>query len=157
MKATKLSATIENKVARFNYIIEETFIAGIILTGPEVCSLRLGMANINDGWCYVTNDEKDIYIKNMHITSHTNANNSFVSFDENAERKLLLTKAEIKKLAKATSTKGMTIVPLKVYRSDNGLYKVLIGLAKGKKDYDKRETIKERDITRELSRTMKIY
>ena len=141
---------ILNRKAKYNYQIFETVEAGIVLTGTEIKSLRLGKANIKDSYVRVKNNE--MYIINMHISSYENGN--IFNHDETRERKLLLHKKEIFKFRDKIKLEGYTIVPLKVYLK-NGRAKVLIGLAKGKKNYDKREDIKKRDIERNIRARLK--
>ena len=141
---------IVNRKAKYNYQIFETIEAGIVLTGTEIKSLRLGKANIKDSYVRVKNNE--MYIINMHISSYENGN--IFNHDETRERKLLLHKKEIFKFRDKIKLEGYTIVPLKVYLKD-GRAKVLIGLAKGKKNYDKREDIKKRDIERNIRARLK--
>ena len=136
---------IVNRKAKYNYQIFDTIESGIVLTGTEIKSLRLGKANIRDSYVRVKNNE--MYIINMHISSYENGN--IFNHDETRERKLLLHKKEIYKFRDKIKLEGYTIVPLKVYLK-NGRAKVLIGLAKGKKNYDKREDIKKRDIERNI-------
>ena len=149
----KNSATIENRKARYDYFIEETLECGIELRGNEVKSIRSGKASIKEAWVSVENGE--MVIKQMHITPWETSNRYDVS--EVRERKLLAHKAEIRKLSRAVQRDGYTLVPLKVYFSDNGKCKVLVGLCKGKKNYDKREAQKERDIKRSINEKLKRY
>ncbi len=141
---------ILNRKAKYNYQIFETVEAGIVLTGTEIKSLRLGKANIKDSYARVKNNE--IFLINMHISSYDNGN--LFNHDETRERKLLLHKKEILKFRDKIKLEGYTLVPLKVYLK-NGKAKVLIGLAKGKKNYDKREDIKKRDIERNIRARLK--
>lgn len=141
---------IVNRKAKYNYQIFDAIEAGIVLTGTEIKSLRLGKANIKDSYVRVKNNE--MYIINMHISSYENGN--IFNHDETRERKLLLHKKEIFKFRDKIKLEGYTIVPLKVYLK-NGRAKVLIGLAKGKKNYDKREDIKKRDIERNIRARLK--
>ncbi len=141
---------ILNRKAKYNYQIFETVEAGIVLTGTEIKSLRLGKANIKD--CYVRVKNNEMYIINMHISSYENGN--IFNHDETRERKLLLHKKEILKFRDKIKLEGYTIIPLKVYLV-KGRAKVLIGLAKGKKNYDKREDIKKRDIERSIRARLK--
>ena len=141
---------ILNRKAKYNYQIFDTIEAGIVLTGTEIKSLRLGKANIRDSYVRVKNNE--MFIINMHISSYENGN--IFNHDETRERKLLLHKKEILKFRDKIKLEGYTIVPLKVYLK-NGRAKVLIGLAKGKKNYDKREDIKKRDIERNIRARLK--
>ncbi len=138
---------IKNRKARFNYFIEKTYEAGIVLSGTEIKSIRKGSANFNDAYISINNGEA--FIKNMYIAKYEEGNR--FNHDERRDRKLLLHKNEIKKLQSEVETAGYTIVPLKLYF--NGNYaKVEIALAKGKKLYDKRETIKKRDLDRAMHR-----
>ena len=141
---------ILNRKAKYNYQIFETVEAGIVLTGTEIKSLRLGKANIKDSYARVKNNE--IFLINMHISSYDNGN--LFNHDETRERKLLLHKKEILKFRDKIKLEGYTLVPLKVYLK-NGKAKILIGLAKGKKSYDKREDIKKRDIERNIRARLK--
>ena len=133
--------------------IEETLECGIELRGNEVKSIRSGKASIKEAWVSVESGE--MVIKQMHITPWETSNRYDVS--EVRERKLLAHKAEIRKLSRAVQRDGYTLVPLKVYFSDNGKCKVLVGLCKGKKNYDKREAQKERDIKRSINEKLKRY
>ncbi len=141
-----------NRRARREYHITETLEAGLALRGTEVKSLREGRANLQDAYCKVEGGE--MFVLNMHISpySHGNLNNH----DPVRPRKLLLHKREIGKMKKATEQKGFTVIPLKLYFK-NGIAKVEIGLARGKKLYDKRADIAERDTQRRLDRTMRQY
>ena len=141
---------ILNRKAKYNYQIFESLEAGIVLTGTEIKSIREGKANIKDSYARIKNDE--IFLINMHISSYDNGNR--FNHDETRERKLLLHKKEILKFRDKIKLEGYTIVPLKVYLK-NGKVKVLIGLAKGKKNYDKREDIKKRDIERNIRARLK--
>ncbi len=141
---------ILNRKAKYNYQIFESLEAGIVLTGTEIKSIREGKANIKDSYARIKNDE--IFLINMHISSYDNGNR--FNHDETRERKLLLHKKEILKFRDKIKLEGYTIVPLKVYLK-NGRAKVLIGLAKGKKNYDKREDIKKRDIERNIRARLK--
>lgn len=141
---------INNRRAKFEYFIEETFEAGIVLVGTEIKSLRLGNANLSD--CYAIVKDNEVYLLNMYIGQYKEGNR--FNHVETRTRKLLLHKKEIKKIASKINADGFTFIPLKVYLK-HGLVKVLVGLAKGKKNYDKRQTIKERDIERSISREYK--
>lgn len=136
-----------NKKARFEYFIQETFEAGLALKGTEIKSIRLGQISLQEA--YVRTDGKQAWLVGAHVAPYEHA--SAAQHDPSRERKLLLHKREIKTLWDAVRIKGMTIVPIKVYLKA-GRAKLEIGIAKGKKQYDKRETIKERDIAREHSR-----
>lgn len=141
---------ILNRQAKFNYEILETYEAGIVLTGTEIKSLRNGNANIKDSYANIKDGE--IFLLNMHI-SHYEEGNIF-NHEETRTRKLLLHKKEILKLKNKVDLNGYTIVPLKIYFIKRKA-KILLGLAKGKKNYDKREDIKKRDIEREVRKEFK--
>lgn len=136
---------IKNRKARFNYFIEKTYEAGIALTGTEIKSIRKGSANFNDSYISIKNGEA--FIKNMFIAKYEEGNR--FNHDERRDRKLLLHKNEIKRLSSEIETAGYTLVPTRLYFKGN-YAKVEIGLARGKKLYDKRETIKKRDLEREM-------
>lgn len=142
----------QNKKARHDYNILETVEAGIVLTGTEIKSVREGRVTLKDGFAQIKNDEA--WLENVHISEYT-AGNRF-NHDPLRRRKLLLHKKQIVQLGQKTSAKGVTLVPLKVYLK-NGFAKVLIGVATGKHEYDKRETIKQRDQEREIQRTLKNF
>ena len=141
---------INNKKAYHDYFIGDTYEAGIVLKGTEIKSLRVNGANIKDSYIVIRNNEA--FIINMHI-SHYEQGNIF-NHEETRTRKLLLNKKEIYKIRDKITLDGSTVVPLKLYFK-NGKAKLLIGTAKGKKNYDKRESIKERDVKRELDKAMK--
>lgn len=142
---------IKNKQAYFEYFIDDKYVAGIVLTGTEVKSLREGKASFNDSYCIFNAGE--LWIRSFHISeySHGTVNNH----DPIRERKLLLNKRELKKLQGKIKEKGYTIVPLRLFFNEKNLAKLEIGLGKGKKLHDKRETIKQRDTERELKRYVK--
>jgi SsrA-binding protein len=142
---------IKNRQAFYEYYIDDKYVAGIVLTGTEVKSLREGKASFNDSFCVVHKSE--LYIRSFHISeySHGTVNNH----DPVRERKLLLTKREIKKVEAKMKEKGYTIIPLRLFFNEKNLVKVEIGLAKGKKLHDKRDTIKQRDTEREMKRYIK--
>lgn len=144
---------ITNRKARYNYDVLDTYTAGIVLVGSEVKSIKNGNANIGDAYCYVSM-ENELMLKNAHVSKYDS--DIFTNHDELRERKLLLKKKEILKLKEQASIPGYTIIPLKLY-VDHGLIKVLVGLCKGKHDYDKRNDIKDRDNKRELDRIMKNF
>ena len=139
-----------NRRANFDYFIDDVFIAGLELTGTEVKSLRLGHANINDAFGVEKNGE--IYISNMFIAEYVNK--GYESHAETRLRKLLLKKREIIKIINELSRKGATLVAMKLFFNDKGRAKLEVGLGRGKKIYDKRETIKERDWKREKARLL---
>lgn len=142
---------ILNRVARHNYFIEDEYECGLVLTGTEIKSLRTGKANIKDSYAIVKN--REVFLLNMFIASYKEGN--IFNHQETRTRKLLLHKKEILKLFDKIRLEGYTLIPLKIYFKNNRA-KVLLGLAKGKKNYDKRESIKERDIKRQLEKANKI-
>ncbi len=137
---------IRNKRASFEYHLLDKFVAGVRLVGTEIKSLRLGKANMTDSYCYFAND-KELFLKGLHISEYENA--GFQSHLPTADRKLLLTKRELKKLKEKVTNTGLTIVPLRVFINDRGLAKVEIAIAQGKKLHDKRQDIKKRDAERD--------
>ena len=141
---------ILNRKARYDYEIEDTYEAGIVLTGTEIKSIREGKVNIKVSYAIIRNNE--IYLLNTHISIYKEGN--IFNHEEDRTRKLLLHKKEILKLRDKLEVEGYTLVPLKIYFVKNKA-KVLIGVAKGKKNYNKKETIKERDIKREMERNFK--
>ena len=141
---------ILNRKARYDYEIEDTYEAGIVLTGTEIKSIREGKINIKDSYAIIRNNE--IYLLNTHISQYKEGN--IFNHDEDRTRKILLHKKEILKLRDKLEIDGYTIVPLKIYFVKNKA-KVLLGVAKGKKNYNKKETIKERDIQREMEKSFK--
>lgn len=140
-----------NKKAYFDYFIEEIIEAGIVLTGTEIKSLRLGKASIKESYAKIIKGE--LYIIGMNISPYEQGNRFNV--DPLRDRKLLIHKRELLKLMNYTTQKGLTIVPLKVYINEDGRAKVEIGLARGKKNYDKRDSIQQRDAKRDMDRKMK--
>ena len=140
---------INNKKASFEYEFLEQYDAGIVLVGTEIKSLRAGKASLQDAYCYFSGGE--LYVRGMNIATYFWAS-AWSSHEPMRDRKLLLTKRELRHLAQAVKTKGLTIVATRAYIADNGYAKLHIALAKGKKDYDKRASIKEKDIRRELER-----
>ncbi|MCA6437831.1 MAG: SsrA-binding protein SmpB [Bacteroidetes bacterium] len=139
---------IENRRAKFDYEFIERLTAGLVLKGTEIKSIREGKAGLADSYCFFVNDE--LFIKNMHITEYSEA--SFYNHTPLRERKLLLTKTEINKLHKKVKDSGLTIIPIKLFINDKGFAKLEIALARGKKQFDKREDIKKRDVERETNR-----
>jgi SsrA-binding protein len=142
---------IKNRSAYFEYFIDDKFTAGLSLLGTEVKSLRAGKASFNDAYCIFQKGE--LWIRSLHIAeySHGTVNNH----DPLRDRKLLLNKRELKKLDTRIREKGYTIIPLRIFMNEQRLFKIEIGLAKGKKLHDKRETIKQRDTDREIKRYIK--
>ena len=149
MKAQQVN--IKNKKARFNYEIGDTYTAGIVLTGTEIKSIREGKASLTDSYCIVDNGE--VWVKAMHVSEYFYG--SYNNHNVKRDRKLLLNKKEIAKIAKAAAEPGFTIVPIKIFISDKGYAKLVIGVGKGKKQYDKRQSIKEREDKRNIDRFMK--
>lgn len=141
---------IINRKAKYDYYIEDTYEAGIVLTGTEIKSIRIGKANIKDSYAIIRNEE--IYLLNTHIAAYNQGN--IFNHDENRTRKLLLHKKEIKKINNKIILEGYTLIPLKIYFVKDKA-KVLIGLCKGKKNFDKRQLIKERDLQRESQKNYK--
>lgn len=143
---------IKNKKANFDYFIEDTYEAGIVLKGTEIKVIRKGSCNLKDTYARVKNNE--IYVINMFIAPYEQGNR--FNHDERRERKLLLHKKEIIKIKQKIEKEGYSLVPIKLYLK-NGRAKVLIGVAKGKKAYDKRQSLKEKDIKRDLEKTVSKY
>jgi len=142
------SVNIKNKKAFFEYEFLDKFIAGIQLTGTEIKSIRAGKVNLSDGWCYFVKGE--LWVKNLNIAVYEKG--THYNHEPLRPRKLLLNKRELDKLESKIKERGYTIVPLRVFISDRGFAKVEIALAKGKKLHDKRDTIRERDVRREIER-----
>ncbi len=143
---------IKNKKAYFNFEILEKFIAGIQLKGTEIKSLRQGKASLADSWCYFL--ENELWIKNMRISQYDHG--SHYNHDPYRDRKLLLNRKELNKLEKQVREKGLTIVVLRLFLNERGLAKAEIALVRGKKQYDKREAIKQKDLKRDMERLGKI-
>lgn len=141
----------ENRKARFEYFIEDTFEAGMVLTGTEVKSMRAGGANLAESYAEIRNEEGWLVNAHVHEFSHGNRNNH----EPRRPRKLLLKRKELNKLHAAIQRQGMTMVPLKMYFNDEGRVKILVGIAKGKKLHDKRATSKDRDWSRDKARLMR--
>jgi len=139
---------IKNKKAGFEYFLLEKFTAGLVLTGTEIKSIREGKANITDAYCVVL--EGELYVKNMHINEYTFGN--YNNHEPKRDRKLLITKRELRKIAGKLKDMGITIVPTLLFINEKGLAKLEIAVAKGKKLYDKRENIKQNDVRREMER-----
>lgn len=141
---------IKNKRATFDYAIGDTFTAGLVLTGTEIKSIRQGKASLADTFCYVDNGE--VWVKNMYIAEYFYG--TYNNHATRRDRKLLLNRKEIAKLEKNGKETGFTIVPLRLFINDRGLAKLVIGVARGKKEYDKRQSIKEREDKRAMARIM---
>ncbi|HMV15030.1 MAG TPA: SsrA-binding protein SmpB [Chitinophagales bacterium] len=142
---------IVNRKAKFNYEFLETYKAGMVLTGTEIKSVKEAKVNIGDSFCYFRQGE--LWLKNLHISEYKNG--SYANHEPLRLRKLLLTKKEIKKLEGKIKEKGLTIIPFKLFFNERGLAKIEIALARGKKSFDKRESIKERDTKKEIQRVQK--
>ncbi len=140
----KSDIQIKNRRASFDYEFIETFQAGIVLTGTEIKSIRAGKASLVESYCYFSGNE--LYVKNMHVAEYWWG--SWGQHDPKRDRKLLLTKKELGKLRRAVKEKGYTVVAVKLYIAENGYAKLLIALARGKKEYDKRAAIREKDLRR---------
>jgi SsrA-binding protein len=147
------TVNILNKRARFDYEIIETFTAGIVLAGTEIKSIRLGKANITESFCEFSNNE--LFAINTYIEEYAFGNQ--FNHKSRSERKLLLNKKELKSLQKSVQAKGLTIIPTKLFTNEKGIAKLEIGLCRGKKTYDKRESLKENDTKRDLDRIKKAF
>lgn len=139
---------IKNRRARFDYEIGDTYTAGLVLTGTEIKSIRQGKASLADTFCYVNNGE--VWIKNMYIAEYFYG--TYNNHATRRDRKLLLNRKEIAKIEKSGKESGFTIVPLRLFISERGLAKLVIGIGRGKKEYDKRQSIKEREDKRSMAR-----
>ena len=144
---------IKNKRASFDYIFTETYTAGIVLTGTEIKSIRLSKVSLVDTYCTFINNE--LWVKNMHIAEYFYG--SYNNHVARRDRKLLLEKKELRKLQQTVKNPGFTIVPIRLFINERGLAKLVIGLARGKHEYDKRQSIKERDDKREIDRIKRCY
>lgn len=142
---------IKNRRANFDYQFSETFTAGIVLTGTEIKALRQGKASLVDTFCYINNGE--VWVKNMYIAEYFYG--TYNNHVARRDRKLLLNRKEINKLQKNGKEAGFTIVPLKLFINEKGLAKLVIGVGRGKKEYDKRQSIKERDDKRSIARAFR--
>ncbi len=139
---------IKNRKAKFEYHVQDDFVAGIVLMGSEIKSIRLSKVNMQDAYCFVENGE--VWIVNLHISSYDNA--GFVSHEPLRRRKLLLNRREIDKIDKKLKEQGLTLIPLRLFTTDKGLAKIQIAIGKGKKLYDKRDDIKQKDMKRDMAR-----
>ena len=149
----KSPVQIRNKKASFEYIFIDTYTAGIVLTGTEIKSIRLGKASLVDAFCYINNGE--VWVKGMNISPYFYG--SYANHEAKRDRKLLLSKREIKNLLQDSSAPGFTIVPVLMFIDSHGRAKVDIVLARGKKEFDKRQSLKEREDKREMDRAIKRY
>ena len=148
------TVNIQNKKARFQYEILDKYTAGIVLAGTEIKAIREGKANIAESFCEF-NEKGELFVINMDIQEYSHA--THFNHQPKSERKLLLNKKELRKLHKQVRNTGLTIIPLRMFLNDRGYAKLQIALAKGKKLYDKRETIKDRDTKRKLDRIKKSF
>ena len=153
MKKEKIAKNvlIKNKRATFDYELLETFTAGIVLTGTEIKSIRLGKASLVDTFCIVERGE--LWVKNMYVAEYFYG--TYNNHSARRDRKLLLQKKELRKIAAAVKASGFTIVPTRLFINDKGLAKLVVAIARGKKEYDKRDSIKERDDKREMARAFR--
>jgi SsrA-binding protein len=143
---------IKNKRASFDFEFIERYIAGVMLKGTEIKAIRLGKANINDAYCVFERNE--LFIRNMNVSEYDWG--SYTNHDPRRDRKLLLQRKELNKLERKAKDKGLTIVAIKLFVNDKGLAKIDIALAKGKKEFDKREDLKQKDAKREMAKAMKV-
>lgn len=146
MPRAKSETVIKNRRASFEYEFLENYTAGIVLYGTEIKSIRAGKASLVDSYCYFVNGE--LYVRNMHVAEYS-WSSMFSRNDPKRDRKLLLTRKELRKLQRATKEKGLTIVATRLFIAENGYAKLNISLARGKREYDKRQSIKEKDLKRE--------
>ena len=153
MDKRKNNINIKNKRATFDYIITDTYTAGIVLTGTEIKSIRLGKASLVDTYCIFTGTE--LWVKNMYVAEYFYG--SYNNHTARRDRKLLLERKELRTLQQAAKNPGFTIVPTRLFINERGLAKLVIALARGKHEYDKRESIKERDDKREMDRIKRHY
>lgn len=154
VKTTKTARVqIKNKRAEFDYEVMDRYTAGLVLTGTEVKSIRAGKASLVDTFCYIYNGE--VWVKNMYVAEYDFG--SYNNHNTRRERKLLLQKKEIRQLQEETKAPGFTLVPLKLFFDENGRVKMQLGLCRGKKEYDKRQSLREKDDRREMDRAMKRY
>ena len=153
LRREKSAVNIRNKKASFEYFFIETYTAGIVLTGTEIKSIRLGKASLVDTFCYINNGE--IWVKGMNITPYFYG--SYNNHEAKRDRKLLLNRREIARLESATKQTGYTIIPLLVFLDEHGRAKMDLALCKGKKEFDKRQTLKAKEDRREMDRAMKHY
>ena len=144
---------IRNKRATFDYIVLDRYTAGIVLTGTEIKSIRAGKAGLVDTFCYIHNGE--VWVKNMYVAEY--GRGSYGNHLPRRDRKLLLNRREIRALAEATKAPGFTLVPLRLFINDDGRAKVDVALCRGKKEFDKRASLREKDDRREMDRAIKRY
>ena len=152
--AIQKNIQIKNRKARFEYEILDTYTAGIVLVGTEIKAIREGKASIADSFCEF-NPQGELFVINMTVQEYSHA--THFNHNPKSERKLLLNKTELKKLYKNVKTSGLTIIPLVLFTNDKGLAKITVALCRGKREFDKRENIKDRDNKRDLSRLKKSF
>lgn len=145
-KKTNLSINIKNRKAEYEYFLLTTYTAGIVLSGTEIKSIRSGKANLTDSYCSFINNE--LWVHNMHISEY--ANGSYNNHEPKRDRKLLLNRKELNKIASKLNDRGTTVIPVRLWINENGFAKLDIAVARGKKMYDKRESIKEKDQRRAM-------
>ena len=153
MEKRKSNVNIKNKRATFDYIISDTYTAGMVLTGTEIKSIRESRASLVDTYCTFINNE--LWVKNMHVAEYFYG--SYNNHSTRCDRKLLLERKELRKLMQIAKVPGFTIVPVRLFINERGLAKLVIGVARGKREYDKRESLKERDDKREMDRIRRAY
>jgi SsrA-binding protein len=151
MKQKQAPINIKNKRATFDYELVETFTAGLVLTGTEIKSIRLGKASLVDTYCMFERGE--LWVRNMHIAEYFYG--TYNNHNARRERKLLLNKTELRKLSRLTKETGFTIIPTRLFLNEKGLAKLVIAVAKGKKEYDKRQSLREKEDKRSMDRMMK--
>lgn len=144
---------IKNKKAAFEYFLEEKIEVGMVLTGTEIKSIRAGEANLTDAYCIFVKNE--LYVRSMYIAPYKQG--SYQNHEPRRERKLLLKKQELKKIHRKIKEKGYSVVPFRIYFSDRGLAKLEVAMARGKKKHDKRDSIKQKDVQRDMDRSSKMY
>lgn len=153
MEKRKSNINIKNKRATFDYLISDTYTAGIVLTGTEIKSIRESRASLVDTYCTFINDE--MWVKNMHVAEYFYG--SYNNHSTRRDRKLLLERKELRKLQQTVKNPGFTIVPVRLFINEKGLAKLVIGVARGKHEYDKRQSLKERDDKREMDRIKRSF
>lgn len=151
MTEKKNRIRIKNRRAEFDYALLERYVAGLVLTGTEIKSIRAGKAGLTDSYCII--DRGEVWVKNMYVAEY--AFGSYNNHPSRRDRKLLLNRREIRRLEQDSKAPGITIVPLLLFIDDNGRAKLQIALARGKKEYDKRQTLKEKEDRREMDRVKK--
>lgn len=152
-KAAARAVNIKNKRAEFDYLVVDRYTAGIVLTGTEIKSIRAGKAGLVDTFCYIHNGE--VWVKNMYVAPYDLG--SYNNHAQRRDRKLLLNRKEIRTLQDETKAPGFTLIPLRLFIDENGRAKLIVGLCRGKKEYDKRASLREKDDRREIDRFIKNY